>query len=324
MQQLYAGVNTTCRLDRTHYLALFSCNSEKRLMLHFLGIDAGGSHTVARLVDETGEILAVGEAGPANSRIGVSNAIHAIEHASNQAVTIAKNNGIEITEIRAGLGIAGLNRKGILQSLREHPFPFASLAIASDAAIACLGAHLGQDGGVVIVGTGSIGFGRAGDETIVVGGYGFPISDEGSGADLGLRAIRRSLWARDGRIAHTPMTQEIIDQFSGSAGEIVTWMDTASATEYATFAPLVMHHANRGDPVAEPIVQEAAHRVDRLIRVLLERGCPTCCLMGGLAPSIYDWLAAGVRKKLHEPRGDALHGAIHLAHLRGLPPGRPD
>ncbi len=293
-------------------------------MHYYLGVDAGGTHTRARISDDQGKVLGSGEAGPANSRIGLSLAIEAIEAASQAAIDSAGLGSADLPLIRAGIGISGLNRKGVLNGLREHPFPYESLAIASDAAIACLGAHLGQDGGIVIVGTGSVGFARVGDETIVVGGYGFPISDEGSGADLGLRAIRRSLWARDGRIAHTPMTQEIIDSFSGLAGEIVAWMDKATATDYAKFAPLVMDHANSGDPVAEPIVQEAALRIDRLIRVLLDRGAPTCCLMGGLAPRLHDWLAAGVRERLREPLADALHGAIHLAHLRGLPPGRTE
>jgi glucosamine kinase len=291
-------------------------------MTYFLGIDAGGSHTRARLTDEAGAVLGYGEAGPANTRIGLPEAIQAVEAACSGAIQAAGLGADEVGQIRAGLGIAGLNRKGVLQGLREHPFPFAAIAFASDAAIACLGAHEGADGGIVIVGTGSIGFARVGEAVVVVGGYGFPISDEGSGADLGLRAIRRSLWAKDGRIAQTAMTEEALARFSGSAGEIVAWMDKATATDYATFAPLVMEHANRGDAVAEPIVQEAAQGIDRLIRVLLERGAPQCCLMGGLAEHIYDWLAAGVRKRLREPMGDALSGALHLARIRGLPPGR--
>ena len=293
-------------------------------MDYYLGIDAGGTHTTARLVDDRGNVLGSGDAGPANSRIGLPLAIESIEAASAAAIQAAGLRNGEFIAIRAGIGISGLNRKGVLIGLRQHPFPYGSLAIASDAAIACLGAHLGQDGGIVIVGTGSVGFARVDEETIVVGGYGFPISDEGSGADLGLRAIRRSLWARDGRIPHTAMTQDIIGSFSGLAGEIVAWMDRATATDYAKFAPLVMDHANSGDQVAEPIVQEAALRIDRLIRVLLDRGAPTCCLMGGLAPRLTDWLAAGVRERLRAPKGDAVDGAIHLAKLRGLPPGRPE
>lgn len=285
-------------------------------MTYFLGIDAGGSHTRARLVTAEGQTIGTGEAGPGNTRIGLENAIVEIELACAQAIEAAAVPPDEIASIHAGLGIAGLNRRGALEGLRAHSFPFASIAIASDAAIACLGAHSGEDGGIVIVGTGSIGFARVEGETVIVGGYGFPISDEGSGADLGLQAIRQSLWARDRRIAHSSMTREILQHFNDSAREIVTWMETATATDYGVFAPLVMEHARRGDPVAEPIVQDAARAVDRLIRVLFERGAPNCCLMGGLSEVLYDWLAAGLRKRLREPLGDSLDGALLLARSR--------
>jgi glucosamine kinase len=285
-------------------------------MAFYLGIDAGGTRTAARLVSDRGETLGVGEAGPANTRIGVANALREVELVSARAIEAAGLPPGEVGSIRAGLGIAGLNRRGALEALQAHSFPFASMAFASDAAIACLGAHAGEDGGVVIVGTGSIGFARVAGETVIVGGYGFPISDEGSGADLGLRAIQQSLWARDRRIAHSPMTREILERFSDSAGEIVTWMDSATATDYAVFSPLVMEHASRGDPVAEPIVQEAARGVDRLIRVLFERGAPHCCLMGGVSEVLYDWLAAGLRKRLREPLGNSLDGALLLARSR--------
>lgn len=282
----------------------------------YLGIDAGGTHTRARLVSDSGKTLGTGEAGPANTRIGLDKAFHEIERAYSQAIEAAGLSAAHIGSIRAGLGIAGLNRRGALEGLRAQVFPFASIAFASDAAIACLGAHAGEDGGVVIVGTGSIGFAWVVGQPVIVGGYGFPISDEGSGADLGLRAIRQSLWARDHRIAPSAMTKEILERFSDSAGEIVTWMETASATDYAVFAPLVMEHASRGDSVAEPIVQDAAQSVDRLIRVLFERGAPHCCLMGGLSDVLYDWLAVGLRKRLRAPLGDSLDGALLLARSR--------
>lgn len=285
-------------------------------MSFYLGIDAGGTRTSARLVSADGKTIGIGEAGPANTRIGLENALREVELACWQAIEAAGLSPGEVGSIRAGLGISGLNRRGVLDGLQAHKFPFASTAFASDAAIACLGAHAGADGGIVIVGTGSIGFARVGGETVIVGGYGFPISDEGSGADLGLHAIQQSLWARDRRIAPSPMTQEILERFSDSAGEIVSWMDSATATDYAVFAPLVMEHASKGDAVAEPIVQDAARAVDRLIRVLFERGAPHCSLMGGLSVVLYDWLAAGLRKRLRAPIGDSLDGAVLLARSR--------
>jgi len=282
----------------------------------YLGIDAGGTHTRARLVSGAGDILGVGESGPANARIGLPDALQAVADAYRQAFDQAGLGEAEIASTRAGLGIAGLNRRGVLPGLQEHDFPFRSIAFASDAAIANLGAHAGADGAIVIVGTGSIGFGRAGEDVFTIGGYGFPISDEGSGADLGLRAIKRSLWARDGRIPHSQMTEEVLERFHGSAGEIVDWTGWATPTDYAEFAPMVMDHAVQGDPVAEAIVQEAALRIDRLIRVLLDRGAPHCCLMGGVAARMRDWLAASIRERLRDPIGDALDGAILLARTR--------
>jgi glucosamine kinase len=285
-------------------------------MEFYLGIDAGGTHTRARLVTGGGEIVGSGEGGPGNTRIGVPEALQAVAEAYMQALGEAGLGEEHLPSIRAGLGIAGLNRRGTLPSLQEHDFPFRSIAFASDAAIANLGAHAGGDGAIVIVGTGSIGFARVGEAVYTIGGYGFPISDEGSGADLGMRAIRRSLWARDGRIPHSAMTEEVLDYFQGSAGEIVDWTARATPADYGVFAPMVMDYATGGDPVAEAIVQGAALRLDRLIRVLLDRGAPSCCLMGGVAARMRPWLAASIRERLSEPKGDALDGAILLARTR--------
>jgi len=71
-----------------------------------------------------------------------------------------------------------------------------------------------------------------------VGGYGFPISDEGSGADLGLNAIRAALRAYDERAVASGLTRDIMARFTNDPFQAVAWMDQATATEYATFAPL--------------------------------------------------------------------------------------
>jgi glucosamine kinase len=282
---------------------------------YFLGVDAGGTHTRARLVSEDGTILAASEAGAANTPAGLPQALLVIEEACTRAIAKAGLAG-EAASIRAGMGIAGLNRRGYLEGLRAHDFGFASVAFASDAAIANLGAHGGGDGAIVIVGTGSVGFGRVGDTIFTIGGYGFPVSDEGSGAELGLRSIRRALWARDGRIPHTPMTLELLEQFHGSAGEIVDWTARATPKDFAAFAPLVMDHAMQGEPTADMIVREAAQRIEAIILTLLERGAPACCVMGGVGTRMREWLAPSIREKLREPLGDALDGAVLLARTR--------
>ena len=282
----------------------------------YIGIDAGGTHTRARLVSGDGKILGFGEAGAANTPFGLARGLRAVEKACAQAVANAGLNEGDMSSINAGLGMAGLNRRAMLQGLKDHKFPFKSIAFASDAAIANLGAHGGGDGAVMIVGTGSIGFGRVGERIFTIGGYGFPVSDEGSGAELGLRAIRRALWARDGRIAHSSLTCEVLDHFHGSAGEIVDWTASATPADYGAFAPMVLDHAYAGDAIAELIVQGSARRIDEIIRTLFDLGAPHCCLMGGVADRMRDWLAVSVRKRLRAPFGDALDGAILLARKR--------
>lgn len=282
----------------------------------YLGIDAGGTHTRARLVSGEGQILGTGEGGAGNTPSGLAHGLRAIEDACSQAVTMAGLKAEDIAAIRAGLGLAGLNRRGFLQGLKDHRFPFGAIAFASDAAIANLGAHAGGDGAIVIVGTGSVGFGHVGDRIFTIGGYGFPVSDEGSGAELGLRAIRRALWARDGRIEHSAMTLEVLDRFNGSAGEIVDWTARATPADFGAFAPMVLDHAIAGDNIAELIVQESARRVDAMIRTLFDLGAPRCCLMGGVGGRMRDWLAASIRARLCDPLGDSLDGAILLARTR--------
>ena len=146
-----------------------------------------------------------------------------------------------------------------------------------------------------------------------MGGYGFPISDEGSGADLGLHAIRLALRAHDERVVGTNLTNEVMMRFHNDPFEAVTWMDKATATDYASFAPLVMRHADDGDPIARRIVRDAAEHIDELVRRLSECGVSRVALLGGLASSIDPWLAPDVQRRLVAPEGDAIDGALHLA-----------
>jgi glucosamine kinase len=95
--------------------------------------------------------------------------------------------------------------------------------------------------------------------------------------------------------------------------EAVAWMDRASATDYAALAPMVMRHADQGDPVGRRIVQSAAEQIDTLVRVLFEKGAPRVTLLGGLSSPLEPWLSPDVRRRLKPADGDAVSGAIILA-----------
>lgn len=283
----------------------------------FLAVDGGGTGCRARIETGDGRVLGRGLAGPAATRFGIDATWAAISLAAANALAEAGIADARSVPIRAGIGVAGLSRSGALAALEAMPHDFRSIAFASDGVIACLGAHNGGDGGIVIVGTGSCGIARIGNRSIKVGGYGFPISDEGSGAYLGLRALRLAMLCHDGRAERTALLGELLDHFAGDPARVVEWMDGATATDYARFAPMVVRHVDDGDPAARRIMQDAAAKIDGICRALIEHGAPRLSLLGGLGSVMETWLAPDLRRRLAPPRGDALDGAAILA---GRPP----
>lgn len=243
----------------------------------------------------------------------IDRALAEVEKACRAALEEAGLGSDALGLVHAAAGLAGVGRKGALEQLVLLPHPFRSIVYVNDATIACIGAHGARDGGIVIVGTGSVGYAVVGGREVRVGGYGFPISDEGSGADVGLHAIRLALRAYDERAVDSSLTRDVMMRFNDDPFEAVAWMDPATATDYATFAPLVLRHADAGDPVARRIVRDAAEQIDELVRRLCESGASRIALLGGLASSMQPWLAPDVQRRLVPVEGDAVDGALHLA-----------
>src|SRR3954470_9518729 len=126
--------------------------------MHVLGIDAGGTKTVAALADLEGRILAEGRAGAANLRTEGELEVEKILHAVIDQAT----DGREVQFSAVCLGMAGVDRKDdaaiIRDVMRRLGFRTNTL-IVNDALIALVaGAGVGQ-GVVVIAGTGSISYG---------------------------------------------------------------------------------------------------------------------------------------------------------------------
>jgi glucosamine kinase len=279
----------------------------------FLGVDGGGTGCRARIEDEAGTVIGQGLSGPATTRLGIDEAWASVSRAFGAAIEEAGFGSADIARIRAGIGLAGIGRKGALEALMAIAHPFASIDFVSDGVGACLGAHSGQDGAIVIAGTGSIGLGFVDGRDLRVGGYGFPISDEGSGAALGLKVVQLALRAHDGRHERTALLSEVMQRFKDDPMEAVAWMDRATATDYAALAPMVIRHADQGDAAGRRIVQNAAEQVDTFVRVLFDKGAPRVTLLGGLSSPLEPWLSPDVRRRLKPADGDAVSGAIILA-----------
>ncbi len=281
----------------------------------YMGVDGGGTSCRARLATSDGRVIGNGLSGPGTTRLGAHNALLSVMAACEGALAEAGLSKDDLKKIHAGIGLAGIGRKGVRSYLEAWPHPFASVIFEGDAYIACLGAHNGADGGVVVTGTGSIGLAIVKGEVFRFGGYGFPLSDEASGAELGLNAIRFALRAADGRVEKTPLLAEILRRFSDNPFNAVDWMDVASATDYGAFAPLVIEHAARDDLIAVQLMRDAAAQAEIFIRILHEKGAPRLSMVGGIAKALEPWLLAEMRALLSPPLDQPVAGAIMLAQI---------
>jgi glucosamine kinase len=288
----------------------------------YLGIDGGGSRCRAGIEDEHGAQLGEGISGPATTRVGIEEAWRSIMEACEAAAAQAGLNREDFSLIHAGIGIAGFGRQGAEAALKRIVHPFASVLFISDGVAACLGAHSGTDGAIVVAGTGSVGVGLIGGREIRLGGYGFPISDEGSGADIGLQVIRLALRAADRRGETSPLLREVLGAFDHDPHRAVAWSEEAMAADYAVFAPIVLRHATQGDPIGRRIVERAAEALGDLFDMFLARGIDRLSLVGGLSDAIAAWLTPDLRGRLKPPDADAIAGALMVARRRFALPGR--
>jgi glucosamine kinase len=276
-----------------------------------LGVDAGGTRCRARLADARGRVLGEGLGSAANVLSDPAGAWSSIQQSITIALRAAGLAASPLGDIVSVFGLAGLD-----QITREPPanWPlsrFRAFRVETDAYIAQQGAFGGRDGAILIVGTGSVGLlVRAGERTFV-GGYGAAVSDEGSGAWIGREAVRRALWAFDGRLPSSLLTARILAAV-GEPPAAQAWANAARPADYAALAPVLFAAAEAGDRHAADIIEEAAGHLDHILLRLADAGAHEVCLMGGLATVLRPWLKT-VAVEIVEPRGSALDGALLLA-----------
>ncbi len=278
----------------------------------YLGVDGGASRCQARLRDRSGNLLGEGISGSANISIDIEQARASILEATASALRAAGLRQEDIKRCHAGLGLAGGSPQDLQDRLLDGWSPFAAVRLASDAYIAWLGAHGGEDGAVIILGTGSVCFGQIGTRRYVLGGWGAEISDEAGAAAIGRESLRRSIWAWDGRIGMTPLAENLLSIFGGSPVPMVSAARAARPADYAAWAPLVFQFAEQGDDLAVAILRDAAEHVARMIERLLASGFSRIALLGGIAAPMTPWLPAPLRARLCDARSDALDGAITM------------
>lgn len=253
-----------------------------------IGVDAGGSKTLALLADGHGRVLAEARDDGANLLVHGGDGVAAVLRRILAALDGSEDGGGGGSEDdgpagdrpdgRADalcLGIAGAGRpedvervEAILRRLGWR----RPARVVHDAHIALVAGAPEGVGIVVVAGTGSVAYGvDPSGSRARAGGWGHILGDEGSAFWLGHAAIRRGIRAADGRGPATSLGDRVSRHLGlERAQELIPWFYDREHTRrrLAELAPLVEAAAGDGDPSAEELLDEAAHHLARAARAV--------------------------------------------------------
>jgi glucosamine kinase len=279
-------------------------------MTLYLGIDGGGTGCRAALADASGRVVGRGEAASANIWTDPEGALTNILSAARAALDAA-GAADRIGRVHAVLGLAGANVPSAAARLADR-LPFARLRIESDAVITLKGALGDDDGITAALGTGSVyGVQRSG-AIRMIGGWGYQLGDQGSGAWMGRALLVAALLAHDGLADPSPLLTDVLAERDGPTG-VVAFGQTASPGDMGRYAPRIFAAAAAGDPAAIAVVAAAEADVVRSIDRLMADGPLPVCFMGGLGQVFAERLAGRYAGQLRAPKGTGLDGALDLA-----------
>lgn len=255
-----------------------------------LGIDGGGSKTLALVADDSRHVLGRGAAGASNYQaVGVDAALAALDNAIADAVASA---GLAHSRFAAAcIGMAGVDRPedhALLRGWADRSLPGIPVAIVNDAQLVLAAGTPEGWGAALICGTGSIVYGQdcAGRQARA-GGWGHVLGDEGSGYAVGQAALQAIMRAFDGRASATALTQEVLAHWGlSSPTDLVgrVYRETLLPADMAALAPLVEAIAAAGDEVAKGIILEAGRELALAVRAVvreLNLSQPTPCALAG-------------------------------------------
>lgn len=294
-------------------------------MRYVLGVDAGGTKTVALLADETGHLLGEARAGGANllthGELEVEKLLHdVIERAAGERALSA-----------VCLGMAGVDRpqdEAVLRGVLRRMGHRAGVRVVNDAVIALVAGAPGRVGLLVLAGTGSIAYGADGQgRTARSGGLGWLLADEGSAQWIGREVLRAVVRAADGRGPETallPLVFEALKVESLSDLVPAVYERSVRPSELGRLAWTVEAAVKQGDAVAAGVLDAGAAELALAARavhrhLVFERGPVPVVLAGGAfraCPSLVPRVAARLEIPGAEPvqlTAEPASGAVALA-----------
>ena len=280
---------------------------------YLLGVDGGGTMTRALLALPGGAVLGHGVAGPSSLANGAAAAWREVQLAIVRAFASAGlRTPAEWSNCALGAGLAGATHAPWRNAFIAANVGFGQLAVDTDGFAMLLGAHAGRPGVVVAAGTGSVAEVLRGDGSRdSVGGWGFPVGDEGSGAWLGLGAVRVAQAAIDGRAPVGSLARGVWAVCGADRPTLLTWCAQAGQFEYAQLAPIVFD-AEADDPAAARLLASAVVELEAMAQALDPRGELPLVVSGSVARRLSPRLAPALRARSVDPADGADAGAVTL------------
>src|SRR5688572_10315640 len=225
-----------------------------------IAVDGGQSSTLALVALASGEILGVGWGGPSN-HIHEPGGVERLQSALRDSISAALQNAGQTADRVAYvcLGMSGVSP--LAGEIAQALVPSARIFVHHDAVTALAGASVGQQGVLVIAGTGAVAYGEREDgRSARTSGWGYIMGDEGSGYDIGCGALRAATQTSDGRGQPTLLLERIPQHFGVSDLRAVhkgIYSYAITRPQIASLSSVVGAAAQEGDTVARNLLRQA-------------------------------------------------------------------
>jgi N-acetylglucosamine kinase-like BadF-type ATPase len=255
-----------------------------------IGIDGGGTKTIAALADFKGKVLKEIEIGPTNpNKIGFERAILNLTKLISR---ISKGKKIKV----AYLGLAGglerdkEKRERIRKELQKF-FDFP-IFVDGDQRIAFRAGTDEKDGMVVIAGTGAIAMGWKREKEAISGGWDWLIGDQGSAFWIGKKVLEEIGRSLDGRKKNFELKKFVFKKLKIKK-EIDLYKNFYCedfVAKVASISKFVDEFSKKGDRFSKEILIEAAKEVSKMAvsvikKLNFEREKFTVVFVGGMFKS---------------------------------------
>ena len=233
---------------------------------YYLGIDGGGTKTAFTVIDDESHVVYEKMAGPSS--------IDTVDYLVTKATIITALNDIKypLTGIFAGIGgvISEEDKNEIEDILATSKTLINPKMVKADNDVinALYGSLNGEDGIVIIAGTGSVAYGKKAGKTFRSGGYGYQEGDLGSAYDLGHKALQHLGKVLDKREKMSMLAQnlmkaiEVYDTIS-----FTKYVVSSSRTMVASLAKIV---TSTNDLVSKRIIIKATKEVALMVKAVFK------------------------------------------------------